>query len=175
MGSRLVMYDIDWNPATDSQAMARVWRDGQKRHCHIYRLVTAGTIEEKIFQRQVKKSGLACVGQVSTCAFTRDELRDLFTFRQDTECDTHDLLQCQCGGSGVVESQEAGEVEKPRSCQLGVQPTTTRSKPKEGKMDELLAWRHITSPVEDRVGDSFLEGASDFISYLFSHTLDGNC
>lgn len=35
--SRLVMYDIDWNPANDLQAMARIWRDGQKRTVHIYR------------------------------------------------------------------------------------------------------------------------------------------
>jgi len=34
--NRLVLFDPDWNPANDGQAMARVWRDGQKktvRHC----------------------------------------------------------------------------------------------------------------------------------------------
>lgn len=30
-GNRLVLFDPDWNPATDKQAAARVWRDGQKR------------------------------------------------------------------------------------------------------------------------------------------------
>ena len=39
--SRLVLYDLDWNPATDAQAMGRVWRDGQKRHCHICLLYTS--------------------------------------------------------------------------------------------------------------------------------------
>ena len=29
--NRLVMFDPDWNPASDDQAMARVWRDGQKK------------------------------------------------------------------------------------------------------------------------------------------------
>ena len=43
--SRLVLFDIDWNPATDLQAMARVWRVRQKQHCHLYRLITMGTIE----------------------------------------------------------------------------------------------------------------------------------
>ena len=38
--------------------MARIWRDGQRRPVHVYRLATAGTIEEKIFQRQVTKQGL---------------------------------------------------------------------------------------------------------------------
>lgn len=39
--------------------MARVWRDGQKKQVYIYRLFSTGTIEEKIFQRQVNKRGLA--------------------------------------------------------------------------------------------------------------------
>ena len=34
-GSHLILYDIDWNPATDIQAMSRVWRDGQKHPVHI--------------------------------------------------------------------------------------------------------------------------------------------
>ena len=29
--NRLVMFDPDWNPANDDQAMARIWRDGQKK------------------------------------------------------------------------------------------------------------------------------------------------
>ena len=68
--------------------MSRIWRNGQKRHCYIYRLVTTGTIEEKIYQRQVMKSGLA--GGIETSSwedlgkgahFTPDELKDIFTFR----------------------------------------------------------------------------------------------
>lgn len=37
--SRLVLFDSDWNPASDMQAMARIWRDGQKRNVYIYRFV----------------------------------------------------------------------------------------------------------------------------------------
>ena len=53
--NRLVMFDPDWNPANDEQAMARVWRDGQKKECFVYRFLAVGTIEEKIFQRQTHK------------------------------------------------------------------------------------------------------------------------
>jgi len=56
--SRLILFDLDWNPAHDLQAMARIWRDGQKKECFIYRLLTTGTIEEKIFQRQMSKGSL---------------------------------------------------------------------------------------------------------------------
>ena len=56
------MFDPDWNPANDEQAMARVWRDGQKKQCFIYRMLAVGTIEEKIFQRQTHKKALSsCV------------------------------------------------------------------------------------------------------------------
>lgn len=36
--SRLILFDSDWNPATDLQAMSRIWRDGQKHSVYIYRL-----------------------------------------------------------------------------------------------------------------------------------------
>ncbi len=92
--NRLVMFDPDWNPANDEQAMARVWRDGQKKQCYIYRLLAVGTIEEKIFQRQTHKKAL------SSCVVDREEdvekhfsladLRDLFKLEQNTTSDTHD-------------------------------------------------------------------------------------
>ena len=45
--------DPSWNPATDDQAVDRVYRIGQTRNVIVYRLVTCGTIEEKIYRRQV--------------------------------------------------------------------------------------------------------------------------
>ncbi len=57
--SRLILVDSDWNPSHDLQAMARIHRDGQKRPVFIYRLLTCGTIDEKIFQRAVTKMGLS--------------------------------------------------------------------------------------------------------------------
>lgn len=43
--NRLVMFDPDWNPANDEQAMARVWRDGQKKKCYIYRLLAVSIFQ----------------------------------------------------------------------------------------------------------------------------------
>uniref|UniRef100_A0A8R1HMT7 DNA repair and recombination protein RAD54-like n=1 Tax=Caenorhabditis japonica TaxID=281687 RepID=A0A8R1HMT7_CAEJA len=112
--SRLVLFDSDWNPANDQQAMARIWRDGQVRPCHIYRLITTGTIEEKMLQRQIKKTGLRCVidaievgDTIST--FADEELKDIFTFIEATECNTHDLCECPCDGSGMMENEMAEE------------------------------------------------------------------
>ena len=55
---RVIIYDPDWNPATDLQARERAWRLGQKREVVIYRLMTAGTIEEKVYHRQLFKQFL---------------------------------------------------------------------------------------------------------------------
>ncbi|EMC92195.1 hypothetical protein BAUCODRAFT_569497 [Baudoinia panamericana UAMH 10762] len=107
--SRLILFDLDWNPATDLQAMARVHRDGQKRPCFIYRLVTQGALDEKIFQRQVSKTGLAdsiVDGKSGVSGFTREELRDLFSLDEDLDCQTHKLLGCSCGGNGTLVSPD---------------------------------------------------------------------
>ena len=50
---RVILFDPDWNPSTDLQARERAWRVGQKKPVTIYRFVTSGTIEEKIYHRQV--------------------------------------------------------------------------------------------------------------------------
>ena len=50
-----ILFDSDWNPQVDTQAMARVRRIGQKKPVHVYRLVTAGTVEERMQQRAEKK------------------------------------------------------------------------------------------------------------------------
>jgi DNA repair and recombination protein RAD54B len=54
----LVLYSSCWNPALDLQAMARVWRLGQTKPCTVYRLLTAGTVEEMIYQRQLLKQAV---------------------------------------------------------------------------------------------------------------------
>ena len=97
--NRLVLFDPDWNPAADQQALARVWRDGQKKDCFVYRFIATGTIEEKVFQRQSHKQSLsACVVDSSEDVerhFTLDSLRELFQYRDKTTSDTHDTFKCK--------------------------------------------------------------------------------
>jgi DNA repair and recombination RAD54-like protein len=97
--NRLVLFDPDWNPAADQQALARVWRDGQKKDCFVYRFIATGTIEEKIFQRQSHKQSLSsCVvdsAQDVERHFTLDSLRELFQYHGKTTSDTHDTFKCQ--------------------------------------------------------------------------------
>ncbi|TAQ84713.1 hypothetical protein B7494_g6952 [Chlorociboria aeruginascens] len=97
--NRLVLFDPDWNPAADQQALARVWRDGQKKDCFVYRFIATGTIEEKIFQRQSHKQSLSsCVVDSAEDVerhFSLDSLRELFQYHGKTTSDTHDTFKCK--------------------------------------------------------------------------------
>ncbi|XP_062589715.1 DNA repair and recombination protein RAD54B-like [Saccostrea cucullata] len=172
--SRLLLYDIDWNPANDLQAMARVWRDGQKRQIYIYRLLTTGTIEEKIYQRQISKQGLS--GAVMDlknkreAQFSLQELRDLFSLNENTLSDTHDLLRCECGGQKET-TAESVPVQSSRSCQLGVPPVL---KNKTLGMEELMDWKHISGDVLKKNTDWLLGDAPSSVSFSFWHKINSD-
>ncbi|KAI0797951.1 DNA repair protein, SNF2 family [Abortiporus biennis] len=109
--NRLILFDPDWNPAADQQALARVWRDGQKKECFVYRFISTGTIEEKIFQRQASKQALssAVVDEKEDTErhFSTDALRKLFLFNENTLCETHETFKCKrCkNGKQTMKSQ----------------------------------------------------------------------
>ena len=118
--SRLVLFDVDWNPSTDLQAMARIHRDGQKRPCKIYRLITMGALDEKIYQRQLMKRSLAdsvVDNKVSVSTFTREELRNLFALDESAKCQTHELLGCMCDGKGASPPVSNSEPDENLPCE----------------------------------------------------------
>lgn len=80
--NRVIIFDPDWNPSTDIQARERAWRLGQKKEVTIYRLMTAGTIEEKIYHRQIFKQFLTnkiLKDPKQRQTFHMKDLHDLFT------------------------------------------------------------------------------------------------
>ncbi|CCG84055.1 protein of unknown function [Taphrina deformans PYCC 5710] len=93
---RVIIFDPDWNPSTDVQARERAWRLGQKREVTIYRLMTSGTIEEKIYHRQIFK-------QFLTNKILRDPKQRRF-FKMN---DLHDLFTL---GSENVDGTETGDM-----------------------------------------------------------------
>lgn len=94
---RVIIYDPDWNPSTDLQARERAWRLGQKREVAIYRLMTAGTIEEKIYHRQIFKQFLTnkiLKDPKQRQTFHLNDLHDLFTLGNEGEpTETSTLFQ----------------------------------------------------------------------------------
>ncbi|VEU19404.1 DEKNAAC100523 [Brettanomyces naardenensis] len=152
--NRLVLMDPDWNPASDQQALARVWRDGQKKHCFIYRFISTGTIEEKIYQRQSAKL------QLSSCVvdsndeverlFSRDDLRQLFQYNTNTVCETHATYKC-------------------KRCD----PDTLKQKVKPTAMlyGDATTWNHICRDDLDKNEDFLIQNESQFdaVSYALQY------
>jgi len=147
--NHLVLFDPDWNPANDAQAMARVWRPGQLKKVYLYRTLSTGTIEEKVFQRQVAKLSLATnIVEGETDAipdFSAKELKDLFFYKDNTLSDTHDLLNCPC-------SKPASKI-----------PLHKR---KAASVDELANWQHYPD-MSKLTNYPNLQSASKSVSFVF--------
>lgn len=126
--SRLILFDNDWNPSVDIQAMARIHRDGQTRPTFIYRLLTTGCIDEKIFQRQLLKTNLSDrfldeQANSENDFFYHSDIKDLFTLHEETSSNTHDLMECTCKGDGFELTLDSFEQETDGATQENVSDT----------------------------------------------------
>ncbi|XP_015769544.1 PREDICTED: probable global transcription activator SNF2L1 [Acropora digitifera] len=57
----VILYDSDWNPQVDLQAMDRAHRIGQKKQVHVFRFITESTVEERIVERAEMKLRLDAI------------------------------------------------------------------------------------------------------------------
>lgn len=142
-----VLFDPDWNPATDLQARERAWRIGQKKSVVVYRLVTSGTIEEKILQRQVYKTLLSSKvlsDPRQRRFFKRKDMKDLFTLADEKEAgtETGDLFK----GTGADEMRSGHDAEKDNE----------------------------TDALEANSGGAVGGGAKEMLKDLFNTSEDGN-
>ncbi|KAL6260446.1 hypothetical protein P5V15_007972 [Pogonomyrmex californicus] len=153
--SRLVLFDSDWNPASDIQAMSRIWRDGQKRDVYIYRLLTTGTIEEKIYQRQISKANLSeavmDLNHLGSLKLSAEELKNLFTLANDTISLTHDLMNCSCFDSNesleklkeVKSNEKKLKSNETRDCQFMLYNKSHKNL----TINQLQDWQHYKQPI----------------------------
>jgi SNF2 family DNA or RNA helicase len=83
--TRVFHFDRWWNPAVEDQATDRAYRIGQTRPVQVHRLLTRGTIEEKVAELLTRKRALADAvlgrGEAALTELNDDELRDLVTLR----------------------------------------------------------------------------------------------
>jgi SWI/SNF-related matrix-associated actin-dependent regulator of chromatin subfamily A member 5 len=86
--NHVVIYDSDWNPQMDLQAQDRAHRIGQTREVRVYRFITDGTVEERVYQRALKKLYLDALivqqgrsqAQRQKDAASKDELMSIVRF-----------------------------------------------------------------------------------------------
>jgi SNF2 family DNA or RNA helicase len=79
----VIIFDPWWNPAVEEQAIDRAHRIGQDKAVFVYRLVAAGTIEEKMDELKARKRALAdsifdSEGRIGS-ALTEEDVQALFS------------------------------------------------------------------------------------------------
>lgn len=85
----VVLYDSDWNPQMDLQAMDRAHRIGQKKQVRVYRLITDKTMEKKMVEKQAMKLKLDSMiiqkGRVApkNTGYQRDDYKDMVNYGAD--------------------------------------------------------------------------------------------
>ena len=83
----VIHFDRWWNPAVEEQATDRAYRIGQTRPVQVHRLITKGTIEERIAELLSRKRALAdsvlARGEAALTELSNDDLRDFVTLRSD--------------------------------------------------------------------------------------------
>jgi hypothetical protein len=86
-------------PALDSQAVDRCYRISQTKEVHVYRLIAAGTVEEKMYEKQIEKDGIRrTIFSDDTDVhryFDKSELRNLFKLAPPGVCDVMNKVQDQ--------------------------------------------------------------------------------
>jgi len=86
--TRAIIFDTSWNPADDLQAIFRCYRYGQKKNVFVYRLLANGSMEAKIYKRQIVKSQLSSyvVDDIHPeRAFEAKEMENLLTLHSEEE------------------------------------------------------------------------------------------
>ena len=94
--TRVIIFDPAWNPTTDNQSVDRAYRIGQTKDVVVYRMVTCGTIEEKVYRRQVFKGSLskACTDGVSGRQyFDADDASQMFEMTEHAASSSETMKQ----------------------------------------------------------------------------------
>ncbi|TEB28250.1 transcription activator snf2l1 [Coprinellus micaceus] len=95
----VVLYDSDWNPQADLQAMDRAHRIGQKKQVYVFRFITEGSVEERMLERAAQKLRLdqlviqqGRAQQQAKTAANKEELLEMITHGADKIINSADQM-----------------------------------------------------------------------------------
>ncbi|XP_031436824.1 uncharacterized protein LOC116223619 [Clupea harengus] len=156
---RVIITEPSWNQSADAQAVARVHRIGQRKRVEVYRLITCGTVEEKIYRRQLFKGSLVrqVVGddQNPLRHFTRSELMELYSLGETQYSATQLQLEHQFSKSISAEEilgRQLGEQVSGSLCGIsdhGQLLKASQGEDLEAEMEKL----HIADEVQKSKGE----------------------
>ncbi|XP_066549213.1 DNA excision repair protein ERCC-6 [Amia ocellicauda] len=144
--NRVIIYDPDWNPSTDTQARERAWRIGQKQQVTVYRLLTAGTIEEKIYHRQIFKQFLTnrvLKDPKQRRFFKSNDIYELFTLSNPDGSQGTETSAIFAGTGSDVTVPKRPTKSKPMSTSVPSHNTVKQTKPKE--VSAFDSWKEINA------------------------------
>ncbi|XP_010526496.1 PREDICTED: protein CHROMATIN REMODELING 8 [Tarenaya hassleriana] len=146
--NRVIIFDPDWNPSNDMQARERAWRIGQKKDVTVYRLITRGTIEEKVYHRQIYKHFLTnkiLKNPQQRRFFKARDMKDLFSLNDDGDSnggstETSNIFGQLSGEINIVgaqtDKQSKAEENSPEEGSSGNKEMETRDKGDKATDDE---------------------------------------
>lgn len=129
----VIFYDSDWNPTIDSQAMDRAHRLGQTRQVTVYRMITRGTIEERIRKRALQKeevqrvviSGGSGAGVDFNTRSKENRTKDIALWLADDE------------QAELIERKEKEEAEKGEEAKKGGKKVKIGGRKKDVSLDDM--------------------------------------
>ncbi|KAI3559508.1 SNF2 super family protein [Colletotrichum abscissum] len=169
--TRIIIYDPDWNPSTDLQARERAWRLGQTKPVAIYRLMTSGTIEEKIYHRQIFKQFMTnkvLKDPKQRANFDLSDLYDLFSFGDNSHSMASANRSKVFEGAEVKFNQSEGhnQLEKPSKNAVPISSVKAEDEVDTvRKLSGVAAMEEFTEPTDDSEEKRITEN-------LFSRTVD---
>jgi TATA-binding protein-associated factor len=142
----------DWNPAADLQAMDRAHRLGQKKVVNVFRLISRGTLEEKImnlqeFKRQVARTVVSTANS-NMLTMDRQSVLTLFGSTNPSEA------AAGGGGGGATEQADEASVSKSKTKASGVSDTSMTGLQElwsETQYAEELDLDHFVRQMQDQV------------------------
>ncbi|KAG0243409.1 SNF2 family N-terminal domain-containing protein [Mortierella sp. GBAus27b] len=164
---RVIIFDPDWNPSTDVQARERAWRLGQTRSVTIYRLMTSGTIEEKIYHRQIFK-------QFLTNKILKDPKQRRF-FKNHDMADLFRLEGEDAVGTETGDIFRGSEVSiKPKSSSKGKSKSTKRGDDNLDDLENLNGVRKVEKFQQSSEPSSLPGGVKDEEDEGFKKSIKGD-